>query len=104
MPPADDTRQAILRKARDQENERLRRLAQRQWPDLAGDDLDDKMRELQRAKLDSAGALGRASQRRDRDAGRRWHELQPEAVAHLEEALRIVRDSTAERTPAEEAA
>lgn len=90
MSPAD-TRDEILRNARSQERERLRNIARKNWPDLDGDDLEDKVRELESEKMRAAGRRGRAAQLQSERVGRQWQTLRPELEDLLQRALIIVR-------------
>lgn len=85
-----DTRHAILRNARAQEHERLLNLAKTRWPDLTGDDLEAKVRELEVAKLSEAGRKGRATQHEQARIGRAWIAMRDDVYDRLETLLAIV--------------
>lgn len=75
-PTADEPiRDVIMRNARAAEKDRLRGIARGNWPDLNDDDLEVKVRELELDKLSKAGKLGRATQQRHIELGRRFLEL-----------------------------
>lgn len=88
-----ETRQAILRNARAAERERLRNLATANFPELTGDDLEAKVRELEVAKLRDAGRLGRRTQHDQARIGRTWAALRPDVEDRLEDLLAIVRST-----------
>lgn len=88
-----ETRHAILRNARAHERARLRTLAQKNWPELGDDELEDKIRELEVAKLREAGRRGRATQHDQARIGRAWAALRPDVEDRLEDLLAIVRST-----------
>lgn len=93
MAPEAEITHLILRNARAAERERLRNLALAQQPDLDGDALDERIRELEVAKLSDAGKKGRASQQYLARVGRTWAATRPEVEDRLEALLKIIRSS-----------
>lgn len=78
----DDTRR-ILSNARAAETERLRNIALRENPDLAGDDLAARIRELELDKLRAAGKAGRAAQQHRSDVGAQFITAYPTLLGRL---------------------
>lgn len=72
-----------LRNARAAERERLRNIARRNWPQLDGDDLEAKVRELEIDKLRAAGRRGRATQQHLTNLGAAFAAAHPELRASI---------------------
>ncbi len=85
-----DEMRRVLSNARAAERERLRNIARRNHPELDGDDLEAKVRELELEKLRNAGRLGRAAQQRRSDAGAAFIGAYPELIARIIDLLDYV--------------
>jgi hypothetical protein len=92
--PEADITHIILRNARAAERDRLRSVALAQQPDLTGDALEGRVRELEVAKLRDAGRKGRASQQYLARVGRTWAATRPEVEDRIEALLAIIRSTT----------
>lgn len=85
-----DTRAAIMRNARAALREQLRVEAVRRWGPMPDDQLDARVRELQRERSAAGGRKGAATIRARAATGRRFESMQADMVFQAEQALAAV--------------
>lgn len=85
-------RAAIWRNAHAAERERLRNLARQRWPEAAGDELEQRVDQLEREKLQAAGRRGATTVRSRLALARRVEAAHPQMVEIAECLLDLLRE------------